>query len=451
MAEVFAGALHGPVLEACAVDRIKYRPRRTCSVSYRLQLRDAERGIFEQRVSARFCAGGDARRRHAKALDAGGHRVSPAGPALQHVAGLDMLAWWLPNDPQLQGLHLLCDPQGLRAALDAKAWQALGVDADALPGLRSTLVQVVPERRACARVDVMSVSNDGEEPPLSFYVKCHADMRGALTHARMRALSASPAQRDGALCTPRSLLWLPQHGLHWQQALAGVPLQQLDIGASPLRAAGLGTALAALHGTPVPWGDDAQLAPAGLCALADESARVLASVDVNWSPLLQRVVAALRVGSDSLSASPLSTLHGDLHPNNVLVSVDRPAAQPGFIDLDSLRCGPAALELGGWLADAAYRAVLAGRSPDGAWAACEAFLEGYQAYGGVLPQAEALAWGAAHQLLCRRAYGAVVNLKPGRLAGVERLLESAARVAESGSVMSLFEPHDAQALQVSAA
>jgi Phosphotransferase enzyme family len=451
MAEVFATALNGPVLETCTVERIKYRPQRTCSVSYRLQLRDDARGAFEQRVSARFCAGGDARRRHAKALGAGDALASPAGPALQHAAELDMLAWWLPNDPQLPGLRLLCDAQALRGALDAEAAQALGLNPGALPPMRSTLVQVVPERRACARVDVLAGLTADSEPLRSFYVKCHADERGALTHARMQALSASPAQRSDALRTPRSLLWQPVHGLHWQAALPGMPLQHAGIDSSPVRAAAVGAALAALHLTSVPWGDDASLSSAVLGTQAEEAARVLAAVDSHWSPQLARVLAALKADSSALSSSPMSTLHGDLHPNNVLVSADDPTARPGFIDMDSLRCGPAALELGGWLADAAYRTALAGHSPERAWPACEAFLEAYAAHGGAFPQAEAVAWGAAYQLLCRRAYGAVANLKPGRLAGVQQLLARAVSVAESGSVMSLFEPQVADVPQEAAA
>jgi hypothetical protein len=41
MAPVFADALHGPKLLSCEVVRVKYRPTRSCSVSYRLRLSDA--------------------------------------------------------------------------------------------------------------------------------------------------------------------------------------------------------------------------------------------------------------------------------------------------------------------------------------------------------------------------------------------------------------------------
>ena len=50
-AEVFGELLHkqGLVVEGCIVDRVKYRPRRNCTLSYRLRLRDMHDGrAFER-------------------------------------------------------------------------------------------------------------------------------------------------------------------------------------------------------------------------------------------------------------------------------------------------------------------------------------------------------------------------------------------------------------------
>lgn len=437
MGRVFGAVLQGAALESCEVDRIKYRPQRSCSVSYRLQLLDGERGRFEQRVSARFCVGGEARRRHARAL-AAGLRVSPAGPALQHAPELDMLAWWLPNDPKMTGLRWLCDAQALRDEA-VPAWlHALRLDGARLTELGSQLVQVVPEQRACARVNARLRAADGTAVSACAYVKCAAANRGALTHVRMQALSDGAAQAAGLLRTPRSTLWHAPTGLHWQEAVAGRPLQQVDPDAAG-RAASLGAALAALHRSAVPWGDDAALDPAGLMAVAEAAADMLAAADSRWTPSLQRLIASLGARVSDLARSPIGTLHGDLHPNNILVPDAEPFAVPTLIDLDSLCLGPSALELGGWLADAAYRAALSGQDPADPWPACEAFLDSYALHGGHPVTTEALAWGAAYQLLCRRAYGAVANLKPGRLALVPQLIAGALHVVTSGSVMVLFD------------
>ena len=444
MRQVFGKALTGPVVESCEIDRVKYRPRRTCSVSYRLKISDGGRGRYEQRISARFCSGGDAQRRYAKAL-ANHALASPAGPSLQHAPELDMLAWWLPNDPQLPGLRLLFDAGALRTEAAPDWLQAQGLDAAETIDLQVRLVQLVPERRACARVDATQRSAAGTALPHSAYVKCHADGRGGLTHARMQALSRSTAQAEGRLCTPISQLWQPALGLHWQQAMPGQALQQAapEIGVDC--SAAVGATLAALHGCNVPWGADAPLDAGRLLAGAEEAAGTLAAVDDGWAEPAGALLVELRARAGDLHRSPMRTLHGDLHPNNVLVQPGAATSVPTLIDLDSLRCGPAALELGGWIADAAYRAALAGQSPEQAWPACEAFLAAYALHGGSMPPAEALAWGAVHQLLCRRAYGAVANLKPGRLATVPALLEAAGRVASSRSVMSLFHAPKAPA------
>ncbi len=148
MARTFADALRGDMrLIGCAVDRVNYRPQRSCSVSYRLQLRDARDGrVFEQYVGACFLRDGEAAPRHAKALQAR-WVASPAGPTVQHDAALDMLAYWLPNDPKLGARRLLGDAGALRAqALDEVAATFGGVYAQH----DACLAQVVPELRACA-------------------------------------------------------------------------------------------------------------------------------------------------------------------------------------------------------------------------------------------------------------------------------------------------------------
>lgn len=457
MAVVFGSALSGAEVTACAIDRVKYRPRRTCSVSYRLQLRGAGGAAFEQRVSARFCAAGDAPRRHARALQVP-REASPAGPDLQCDTGLDMLAWWLPNDPCLPGLRVLADAGRLQAA-----WQALPAGARAAvaapsrrpaeaprcslptgqggerqdparhepPVLHADWVQVVPERRACARVTA------GAGPGARiFYVKCHADARGALTHARMQALHAGAEARAGRLRTPQPVAWQPADGLHWQRALAGLPLAAVDPEVGPASSAAVGGLLAALHRSPVPVGDD-RLDDAGLDAQAHEAAATLGRVCADWQGPAEDIAAYLHDHRALLAGSPQATLHGDLHPANVLVerrSAAPAAAVYGLIDLDSLRIGPAVLELGAWVADALYRGSLSGAPRARSQASIDAFLDAYVQAGGSRPQPRALAWATARQLLVRRAYGAVANLKPGRLAGVPTLLAWAQAIARHGAV-----------------
>ena len=131
-------------------------------------------------------------------------------------------------------------------------------------------------------------------------------------------------------------------------------------------------------------------------------------------------------------------MHGDLHPNNILVAQRAGGTCHAFIDLDDLHRGPAAVELGAWVADAFYRALLDGRDPATQAASCHAFLAAYAQASGHAVDSAALAWSTAHHLLCRRAHGGVANLKPGRFAGVPALLALADRVGQAGNVAAAF-------------
>ncbi len=433
MAPVFAGMLRGPELLSCEVDRVKYRPGRSCSVSYRLRLLDAQRGEFEQRVSARFCSGGDAQRRFEQAGQRGG-RQSPAGPALQHDAALDMMAWWLPNDPKLEALALLCNDAELRRRSLGEVVALLTGGRGRLLEHRTTLVQVVPELRVCARVE-LTLQDEPGAPTLqrTLYVKADVERSGAQTRAVMQALSNSPAQAAGRLSTPRSLLWQADTGLHWISALPGRPLLEDDPqirAASSMRVA---RQLALLHATPVPAGPRV-LDLAALRAQRAKAVALLAQVQPAWQPLLTRLADALQAGEHLLDGMPLATLHGDLHPNNILVDARNGSWRQAFIDLDDVQQGPAVLEVGGWIADAYYRGILDGHAPAAVSASADLFLAAYVQAAGQPLDAAALAWGAAHHLLCRRACGGVANLKPGRFAAVPALLELALTIARSGSV-----------------
>jgi aminoglycoside phosphotransferase (APT) family kinase protein len=139
---------------------------------------------------------------------------------------------------------------------------------------------------------------------------------------------------------------------------------------------------------------------------------------------------SLAEGVDAVCDAENVTLHGDLHPRNVLVAGDR----FGLIDLDSVRRGPAVADLGDWIADALYRALLGGQSAAHALAACRAFVRGYAGALGSPCGETALAWSTANSLFCQRAWRSVVSLKPGRYALVVPLLETAAAILRAGSI-----------------
>lgn len=422
MAAVFAAQLQaGAVsLRGCMVERVKYRAQRNLSVAYVLALHDA-RGPFSQRVSARVCSGGDSARRHAS-VAARPWQASRAGPSISQVPALDLAAHWWPNDARLAAGAVLADAH----ALQQRFLPAVAAALDGGPcGVhRQQLVQLVPEQRVTVRVDLLA---QPAGPARTIYAKADVEGRGAVTQAVMHELWHSPARRAGRLLLPRPLLWQPASGLHWQAAVPGRALLDAQPVPHADTAAAVGRLLAALHHSP------AAAAPAvtmpGLRRQLQATHALLCTVQPALAVQAGRVAALLADGLSHISegTTDVCTLHGDLHPRNLMLD---DAAGLSLIDLDSVHRGPALLDLGAWLADGLYRARLAGGSApidtgldDGAGAAGRrAFLSGYVQGGGQRCSWRAIAWATAWQLWCQRLWRCMVNLKPGRFALVPALL-----------------------------
>jgi aminoglycoside phosphotransferase (APT) family kinase protein len=243
----------------------------------------------------------------------------------------------------------------------------------------------------------------------------------------------------------------------------GRALQDADPAIGPPSSARVGAALAALHATPVPG---LRVVSVGdRRAAVRRAAELLARVEPAWQPVLARLVDGLEAGSAALSREAVATLHGDLHPRNILVGaaevdgdgdVDgggdgsgpgpQLGSQPGhadppfaLIDLDGVHAGPAVLELGAWVADALYRATLGGIAPSVAAPAWRAFLAAHAQASGRQADPALLAWSTAHDLLCKRALRCVANLKPGRWLAVPRLLALADAIVRAGHVDAALE------------
>ncbi|MBL0423491.1 phosphotransferase [Ramlibacter alkalitolerans] len=426
MAEAFADVLrpHGVHVDACRVERVKYRPGRNATLAYLLSLRDGGSQAFEQHVAARLCAEGDAQRTVRASAAALG--PSQAGPALHWLPALGMLTWWWPNDRKLRAPRAMCDPAVLREQVLPALMPALGAQAADVTACELAVVQYVPELRLCTRVD-LSWRVGAEAHARRVYGKASREQHGAIAHGLLAQLQASPAWREGRLRTPRALLWHEPTETGWQEGLPGEPLLDAPAPLQAACAAALGAQLAALHATPT--STPRETTPEGLRERLEEVVRVL------W-PLLGSAPAA---AAQALLATwpalgeDASTLHGDFHGRNILVE-DRPGApRVALIDLDGLCRGPAVLELGAWIADAIYRALLEDAPAGRDQVAWRELIAAYVDAGGAPPDPDTLRWAVAWQLLTQRAWRCVVNLKPGRYALAPRLIQLATDLAQPGA------------------
>ena len=183
MQQVFAAALrdhHGQHVTACAVDRIKYRPGRNCTVSYRLTIRDERQACsYEQRVAGRFCAAGDAVRRHARHRSRLGLASRCGVPALL-VPSLELFAWFLPNDPELAALPALLATarDGGSALSEAIAVMTGGVTrrpntarSVVAASVRASMSFSEPNVRSTASVKSLAVADSNLSGPITSFLK----------------------------------------------------------------------------------------------------------------------------------------------------------------------------------------------------------------------------------------------------------------------------------------
>jgi len=433
MAQAFADVLrpHGVHVDACHVDRVKYRPGRNATLGYRLSLRDGGWNAFEQHVAARLCGDRSADRIVRSSAAALG--PSPAGPGLHWMPALDMLTWWWPNDPKLRAPRMLSDPAVLRGQVLPALLPALGAGNATVDAGELEIVQYVPELRLCARVDLRW--SDGEAmQSRRVYCKASREHDSGTAHWLLLQLQQSAAWRAGRLHTPRPLLWHAPTATAWQQGLPGQPLLDTPAALQAACCAAVGEQLALLHATPT--ATPLEVTPEGLRERLAEVVRVLSPVLGEGA--LGDAAQALRDGWPALADdAAASTLHADFHGRNILVE-DRPGGpHVALVDLDGLCRGPALLELGAWVADAVYRALLEGAPAEREQPAWRALIDGYVQAGGHRPAPAALAWAVAWNLLTQRAWRCVVNLKPGRFELAPRLVRLAADLARRGGSLEL--------------
>jgi hypothetical protein len=427
MAAVFRDVLRasGTDLVACRIENVDYRPRRTCLVSYVLNLADAQ-GPFEQRVTARVCANGEAARRAEKAT-LRPLRASRAGPVMVHLAPLDMVAMWWPNDARLDAPGLFSDEHLLRGAVFPGVLAALDTPAGRLASHAIDVVRYRPETSLSARVALAWRNAGGARRHQVLFAKADADNRGARAHAVLRALEASAAWRAGELCTPQSVLWQEAFGLRWETFVEGQALGELHPQVNAPIAGQVGLRLAALHAVAVPL--QRQVTLAQLKKRPHELAASLGEVERSWMQPLLRVALRLERDAGTVESGAPVTLLGAVHPAGMRLDAQQRVC---FTDLEHVQRGPAALDLGAWIADTLCRSVLEGDPPQLATRAWQSFLAGYAAGGGDYVPEPVLAWATAYQL-CETAWRGVTRLEPGRLALTKHLIALAEAIAQAGT------------------
>ncbi len=405
----------------CVIERVKYKPRRNCLVSYRIQVADRPSGrCFAQRLLGRTYPPGGSSSRFARAQTA--EPVAPEiGPPVLHIEDLDMVLWAFPNERKLNTLASLSEAAHLEAILPELVARRLG-SGWRLAGFRHAVVHYTPEHTCCVRVD-LEATRGGRMAGrrLTLFGKTYYNDQGKEAWLVARGLWAS---RNLGFVVPRPITYQPGVRTFWQEMVPGNVLAMNAGDAASFRAAGI--AIARLHQQPV--------ACARRIEVADVVDRLHAIVDLlccvrpDLARPAEEIVTRLADCAPVFDALPSVTLHGDLHAKNILIDRGRVA----LIDLDNVAMGSPLLDLGSFVAALLYRNLLLCQAPHRAMDAIEAFINGYRSQVPWPVMARRLDWFIAAALLHERVYRVITRLKPGRLESLAALVHLAGMITSDG-------------------
>jgi Ser/Thr protein kinase RdoA (MazF antagonist) len=327
-----------------------------------------------------------------------------AGPHVSAIPELATAFWTFPRDHRLCQIEALLRPsRDLSAQLDG-AW------------VRSHLVGYAPGKSA-----VVACLGAGGAPVgyAKLYATPHEAGRAFHLHADIwKTTSARTSVR-----LPRPLALVPTRHVVISEVARGTRLTDLSPVDAGRGAALLGKAIAQFHAMAVP----PMAQPFGRTETA--SLRRAASLIGRARPDLR--ASAAKLAGDLAASAPGDTgtvlLHGDLHLKNALVDVDG----LWLIDLDQAASGPAAADIGSFLALLRSRAV-AGLLAWNDFAELEREFVG--AYGEVrrLPPQRVIDWHTSAALVGERALRAISRVRLPMLARLEALVDEAERVFRKG-------------------
>lgn len=256
-----------------------------------------------------------------RAAPRGSPLVPPAfGQALVHVPALDLVAWALPNDPQLPQLATLLGA----GAAGVFPWAALGLAPGGADRLDVELLRYEPEHRATLRYRTRP---DAGSAAHEVYVKTFRDDRARdiyahFNHFARRAdadaqapLVARPLAHDAAT---RTVWQAAASGAPWLPCVVGRPGADGAAAAAHAAAAtrSAAHALATLHATPLVPSARARTA-AHWVAEAKRREQKIARAVPRLAALAGSVAAAIGAGAGRVAARRPSLIHGDFHPDQL--------------------------------------------------------------------------------------------------------------------------------------
>jgi aminoglycoside phosphotransferase (APT) family kinase protein len=358
------------VVDACLIGEKRYKPGKSCVLSYDLHLRNKGTGSSRvQVVSARLCRPMEglpefhqANRRKLS--------LTPGLEPLGYLPETEMVVWTFPNDRKLTSLPQLLDAQYLTAHLAPKL-EAMGLDHSCkITAIDPTILHYLPERSCMIRYHVaIQFQSTGVRSVVIIYGKTYRDDSGAETYSVMRQLTrqlpgiAIPLAYDQELRT----LWqshVPGESLVWEMLEPDGPLSVLHA---------MGQCLAEFHSCHVQT--SSRFGMPDIEGSLRETIEVARRTYPEMTNRIQSIVNRLLARRNSIdwSNQPITPIHRDLKMSNFLIDSEKLR----LIDMDCVSTGDPLTDIASLITNLHLNGIHAGNSSRSTSEIVEAFHSAY--------------------------------------------------------------------------
>ena len=344
---------HGLVVGSCVIGETRYKPGKSCVLSYHLQIHDVSTGSHhEQVVSARLCRPDEGMAEFDRARSRQLSRV-PRLQSLTYLPETEMVVWSFPNDRKLTHLPQLLNLEFLAAHLPSKL-ALLGLDdSSEIETITTEVLHYLPERSCMVRYRLaVKHQSTGESRAVTLYGKIYRDDIGTQVHSIMRQL----AEQMPGSAVP--LGYDPELRTLWQSHVPGEPFLWESLSASDALdlVRRIARCVAKFHRCTVrtPCRFDLHDIEESLLDTIEIAEHAYPDLAGRVTSLVNTLLAQ-RTSMSWSDALP-TPIHRDLKMHNFLISGERVA----LIDMDSLCLGDPLTDIGSLIANFHLNGIRAG-------------------------------------------------------------------------------------------
>lgn len=401
----------------CTIQHVKYKPGKKCLICYRLTPLSGTH--YSAIYSATVYPLGESASRYKKAVVAAGWDAP-----IWHIESLAMIVWAFPYDRKLRSLPLLTNPDTLQNRILPDLLRQSHDFGWEIDSADSAVAHYVPEHHCTIKVD-MRIKQRGSSAAqtLTIYGKTYYNGAGEHTCRAMQDIQ----QHVGSALTAQALAYQPDYQTLWQLSVPGKQLFGADFSArqNEENLPKAAVAIARLHRLPIH--SETRIDKLTVLCRVGQVHAMLCGMRPSCKSTADALKARLFESLPKRAFEQQATLHGDLHPQNILIDGE----QAVLIDMDSVALGPPLADIGSWCAAMLYRTLLLQSDRRETIAKLASFVGAYARHVDWDIDTAALNWFTAVALLNERASRCMSRLKPGRLQILDDIIELAAHISYS--------------------